>query len=82
MQICLINFLQIDKLLFFHQFGFYNRYSTNHAITSLTEMIRKVLVEDKFACGVFNDLQKTFNNVDHDILLLKINHYRTTPFFI
>ena len=44
-------FLQINKLLFSHQFGFCNGYSTNHALTSLTEMIRKALDEDKFACG-------------------------------
>ena len=44
-------FLQINKLLFSHQFGFRNGYSTNHALTSLTEMIRKALYEDKFACG-------------------------------
>ena len=47
----LTNFLQINKLLFSHQFGFRNGYSTNHALTSLTEMIRKALYEDKFACG-------------------------------
>ena len=72
---CLTNFLQINKLLFSHQFGFRNGYSTNHALTSLSEMIRKALDEDKFACGVFIDLQKAFDTVDHGILLSKLNHY-------
>ena len=63
-----------NKLLFSHQFGFRNGYSTNHALTSLTEMIRKALDEDKFACGVFIDLQKAFGTVDHVILLSKFNH--------
>ena len=71
----LTNFLQENKLFFSHQFGFPNRCSTNHALTSLTEMIRKELDEDKFACGVFNDLQKAFETVDHGILLSKRNHY-------
>ena len=57
----LTNFPRINKLLFSQQFGFRNGYSTNHAVTSLTEMIRKALDEDKFACGVFIDLQKAFD---------------------
>ena len=71
----LTNFLRINKLFFSHQFGFRNGYFTSHAVTSLTEMIRKALDEDKFACGVFTDLQKAFDTVDHDILLSKLNHY-------
>ena len=61
--------------MFSHQFGFRNGYSTNDALTSLTEMIRKALHEEKFACGVFIDLQKAFDTVDHGILLSKLNHY-------
>ena len=71
----LTNFLHVNKLFFSHQFGFRNGYSTNHALTSLTEMIRKALDENKFVCGVFIDLQKAFDSVDHVILLSKLNHY-------
>ena len=52
MHICLVNFLRKNKVLFCYQFGFRSGYSVNHALTSLTELIRKTLDEDKFACGV------------------------------
>ena len=58
MHICLVNLLRKNKLLFCHQFGFRSRYSVNHALTSLTELIRKALDEEKLACGVLIDLQK------------------------
>ena len=75
MHIHLLHFLSENKLQFFYQFGFRNGYSVNHALTSLTELIRKALDEDKFACGIFIDLQNSFETVNHNILLLKLYHY-------
>ena len=46
-----------------------------YALVSLTEMIRNALDNDKFTCGVFIDLQRTFDTVNHDIVLSKLNHY-------
>ena len=73
--ICLINFLRKNKLLFCYQFCFRNVYSVNHDLNSLTELIRKALDGVKFVCGVFIDLQKAFNNVDHNIRLPKLYNY-------
>ena len=38
-------------------------------------MIRNALDNGNFACGVFIDLQKAFDIVNHDIILSKLNHY-------
>ena len=57
------------------QFGFRKQYSTSHALINITENIRKALDDGSMGCGVFVDLQKTFDTVDHQILLAKLNHY-------
>ena len=54
---------------------FRNKQSTNHALLSLTEDIRNALDNNYFAIGVFIDLQKAFDSVDHEILLHKLNYY-------
>ena len=75
MHIWLTSFLNKNKVLSSFQFGFWNKHSTNHALISLNEMIQSTLDQDQFACGVFIDLQKVFDAVDHKILLSKMNHY-------
>ena len=42
--------------------------------TNITEDIRKALDDRNIGCGVFADLKKTFDTVDHQILLAKLNH--------
>ena len=54
---------------------FQGKHSTNHALISLTEMVREALDFGKFACGIFVDLQKAFDTVDHEILLKKLDYY-------
>ena len=69
------SFLIKNKVLSSFQFGFWNKHSTHHSLISLTEMIRSVLDNNQFKCGVFIGLQKAFDTVDHKILLSKMNHY-------
>ena len=57
------------------QFGFPKHHSTNHTIINKTENIRSALDNGKFACGIFVDLQKAFDTVDHIIILKKLEHY-------
>ena len=42
---------------------------------TLIESIGKALDEGNFACGIFLDLQKAFDTVDHTILINKLQHY-------
>ena len=71
----LSNFLDINNLIYSLQFGFQAKYSTTHALIYLTESIRQSLDEGRFGCGIFVDLQKAFDTVDHKILLHKFEHY-------
>ena len=45
------------------------------ALVSLTIAFKNSLDNRNFGCGVFLDLHKAFDIVNHDILLMKLKHY-------
>ena len=65
-------FLKTSDVLYDLQFGFRKRYSTNHALLSIVAGIREQLDNKTFSCGVFIDLEKAFDTVNHEILLQKL----------
>ena len=71
----LYSFMEKQGAIFEKQFGFRKHHSTSHALLDLTEDIRQAIDSNKFSCGVFIDLQKAFDTVDHTILLKKLDHY-------
>ena len=68
-------FLNNNNIIYNLQFGFRQQYSTSHALTNITENIRKALDDGIVGCGVFVELQKAFDTLDHQIQLAKLNHY-------
>ena len=72
------SFLDRFNCLYKFQFAFHNKHSTNHALIQITESIRSAIDNDNYACGVFIDLQKAFDTVNHDILLGKTKTLRYT----
>ena len=71
----LYKFLEKHEILYSLQFGFRASHSISHALVSLTEAIKSSLDNRKFGCGIFIDLQKAFDTVNHDILSMKLEHY-------
>ena len=57
------------------QFGFRKKHSTNDALLSIFENIKEKLDKKTFSCGVFIDLEKAFDTVNHKILVEKLEFY-------
>ena len=69
---CLYNFLLENNILYQKQFGFQNAHSTEHAILQLVNQITEALSQGKYTLGIFIDLSKPFDTVNHNILLEKL----------
>ena len=70
-----IEFFNKHSLLYEGQFGFRTDFSTSMALTSISNKIVDAFEKNEFALGVFIDLSKAFDTINHAILLSKLNRY-------
>ena len=71
----LYDFLSSQGILHDSQFGFQKGHSTSHALNYSIHHIQQSLKAGNHVLGIFIDLSKAFDTIDHSILLKKLNTY-------
>ena len=69
------SFLQTNNILYQYQFGFRKNHSTTLALLDVVDQIYAHLDKHESVVGVYLDLKKAFDTVNHAILLHKLYNY-------
>lgn len=68
-----------NKLFYTHQYGFRKNHSTEFAALELVDRVMLNLENRDRHLSIFMDLSKAFDCINHDTLILKLEHYGMTP---
>ena len=71
----LIKYVEKNKILSKHQYGFRKNRSTELAVIELVDKITKAIDKGECTIGIFLDLSKVFDTINHKILIEKLEHY-------
>ena len=69
------SFAQSQNIINQNQFGFRKSHSTSHAVNHSVKIIEDALSKHNHVLGIFIDLSKAFDTIDHDTLLAKLCRY-------
>src|SRR5688572_1039268 len=75
MHVRLNNYITKFDILFTSQHGFQSGHSTFMPLLSMQDKISAAMDKNEFSIGVFLDLAKAFDTIDHGILLKKLSIY-------
>ena len=68
-------FFMLKNVIYNKQFGFQKNHSTSHAINYSVNKIISELQQRNHIIGIFIDLSKAFDTLDHSKLIIKLEHY-------
>ena len=71
----LYEYFEKNKIIYQYQFGFRHSYSTTMALIEITDQLREQIENKYVTMGIYIDLTKAFDLVDHNILLAKLQAY-------
>ena len=71
----LYSFLVTNSVIYDKQFGFRKFHSTGHAINYSVNKIVSETQQRNHVLGIFIDLSKAFDTIDHNKMIAKLEHY-------